>query len=102
MSQLWKELHERAISFTGTDDAEFIKLWGNKIPRFLTGCKCNEFWVNWYPRNKPDFTNNPDSYFAWTVKLHNAVNTKLHKKNLTIDEAKEIWKPKPVEPVNPQ
>lgn len=91
MSQLWKELHERAISYTGKDDTKFIADWAAKIPRFTKGCKCNEFWQNWYAKNKADFSNTPDSYFAWTVKAHNAVNAKLNKKILLIDEAKAIW-----------
>lgn len=94
MSQLWKELHERSISFTGKDDSEFIIQWAAKIPRFTRGCKCNEFWSNWYPKNKPDFTNNPDSYFAWSVKAHNAVNAKLNKKIWSVEEAREQWTPK--------
>lgn len=91
MSHLWKELHERAITFTGTNDTAFIKQWSNKIPRFLKGCRCNEFWRKWLPKNRPDFSNNPTSYFAWTVKAHNAVNTKLKKPNVTVEEARKIW-----------
>ncbi|ARF09970.1 hypothetical protein Indivirus_6_36 [Indivirus ILV1] len=91
MSQLWKELHERAISFTEKNDTLFINQWSAKIPRFTRGCKCHEFWVVWYSKNKPDFSNNPDSYFAWTVKAHNAVNAKLRKKIWTVEEAKTQW-----------
>lgn len=90
MSQLWKELHERAASFVGTDDRQFVNLWGAKIPRFTQGCSCNEFWKNWVTVNPPVFTP-PNAYFEWTVKAHNGVNAKLKKKIWTIEEARAEW-----------
>ena len=92
MSQLWKELHERAASFAGTDDKQFVSAWGAKLPRFTQGCSCNEFWKNWVAVNPPVFV--PQSaYFEWTIKAHNAVNTKLKKKIWTVPEAREAWPP---------
>jgi hypothetical protein len=39
----------------------------------------------------PDFTS-PEAFFAWGVALHNAVNRKLGKPELTIEEARRIWR----------
>jgi hypothetical protein len=91
MSQLWKELHERAYDFKGTDDLVFLKGFATKIPRYTTGCKCREFWINYVKRNPPVFG---DKYFEWTVKCHNAVNTKLGKPVMSLEEAKKIYSKK--------
>lgn len=95
MSKLWKDLHERAISHTGSEDKLFLRTWAAKLPRFTTGCACNEFWKKWSTLNKP--VHEPEGfYFAWTIKAHNAVNAKLKKKQWTIEEALREWAPKNV------
>ena len=90
MSEVWKELHTRAINYTGKDDRNFIQKWTTKIPRFTKGCKCREFWTVWSRSNPPKFTP-AGAYFEWTVKAHNAVNQKLGKKTFTVDEAKKFY-----------
>jgi hypothetical protein len=39
----------------------------------------------------PDYTS-PEAFFAWGVRLHNAVNAKLGKPEITIEEAYSIWR----------
>ena len=90
MSQLWKELHTNAISYTGIDNKSFLNNFGKNIPRYTSGCACNEFWKKWLKANPPVYGDNGE-YFAWTVKAHNAVNTKLKKPQLTVDEAKKLY-----------
>ena len=41
---LWKELHHRALTFRGHNDSSFIVDFSEKIPQFLSGCKCHEFF----------------------------------------------------------
>ena len=94
MSVLWAELHQRALIFSGKDDNHFLRTWVTKLPRFTTGCRCNEFWNKWILSNPPDFSS-PDAYFAWTVKTHNAVNSKLSRPSWTIEQAKTKWTPPP-------
>ena len=90
MSQLlWKELHENAFKYQGTNDAIFLARFGRKIPRYRTGCKCREFWNNWIRQNPPTYTN--PEYFAWTVKAHNAVNAKLSKPIMKLEEAIKLY-----------
>lgn len=102
---LWKELHAEALQHNPSDTQgihTFINRWSTKIPRFTTGCACAEFWRNWKnanpfrtPLKPPPFSpvkvldgsvTLPD-FFVWSVDAHNAVNTKLHKKNYTYEEA---------------
>lgn len=87
MTDLWKELHTRAVSFTGTEDNQYIFDFGRRIPRFTSGCKCKEFWLQWIKTCPPDFKN----YFEWTVKTHNAVNKKLNKPEITLEDAKKLY-----------
>ena len=90
MSDLWKELHTRSLSFKYNDDMKYLLEFGMKIPRYTTGCKCKEFWVKWIRENPPTF----NKYFEWTVKAHNAVNKKLNKPEFTVEEAKKFYTPK--------
>lgn len=89
MSNLWTELHTRARSYTGTNDVEYLKSFRARIPRY-NHCKCQEFWDNWYRTNPPTYGPN-DEYFAWTVKAHNAVNKKLNKPEISLDDAKKLF-----------
>jgi hypothetical protein len=92
-SEMWKELHRRALldHTEGKDDMAWINKWSAKLPRFTTGCKCNEHWGKWLSQNRPDFKTR-DSYFAWTVRAHNAVNLRLKKPQLEVAAAKLIYK----------
>lgn len=76
--ELWSELH---TSVTVDTLAE----WERRIPSF--GCTCRKFYDEWKASNPP----RKDDFFAWTVELHNAVNAKLGKPKITIDEARQIW-----------
>ena len=91
MSELWKELHERALTFKGKDDKLFLIQFAGKIPRYTskTGCKCQEFWVQLIKKHPPKFGNNGE-YFEWSVFCHNEVNKKLGKKIFSLEEAKKL------------
>ena len=90
MALLWKELHTRALKNKGENDLNYLKEFSTKIPRFVKGCKCKEYWVIYIKSNPPKFGSNGE-YFAWTVECHNAVNTKLNKKTITLEEAKKLY-----------
>jgi len=87
MAELWKELHLRALT-TMTDDKAYIVAFARRIPRFTTGCKCKEFWNLWVRKNPPTYG---ADYFAWTVSIHNAVNEKLDKPIMSVEEAHKIY-----------
>ena len=87
MAELWKQLHIRALG-NHINDQAFIAEFTRKIPRYTTGCRCKEFWTNWIRGNRPTYG---DEYFEWTVKAHNAVNRKLGKPILTVEEARQLY-----------
>lgn len=87
MSELWKELHIRSLQLKEEDITKYLLEFSNKIPRYTIGCKCREFWILWVRNNPPDFKN----FFNWTVKGHNAVNQKLNKPLLTVEEARKLY-----------
>ena len=89
MSQdLWAGWHKRALNFKGKDDSPYLREFGQKIPRFTTGCKCKEFWNRWLKQNPPVYGN---KYFEYTVKCHNAVNKKLGKPEYTVEQARTFY-----------
>ena len=79
----WAKLH----SYTGCDP-QWLDLWQYFIPQM---CDCKDGYQKILEEMPPDFTC-PDAFFAWGVALHNAVNRKLGKPELTIDEARRIWR----------
>lgn len=92
--ELWRELHLRALNVTlGPNNNRriintervFITNWSRRIP--TKGCKCSDFWHNWYKTNPINFRD----YFAWTVNAHNAVNKKLGKELWTVERARQFW-----------
>jgi len=80
----WIRLHDGSIA----NAIEFAK-WELSIPQY--GCQCKRFYSEWKSSNPPDFSS-PQSFFAWGVRLHNAVNEKLGKLQITIEEAYSIWR----------
>ena len=90
MSVLWNELHMRGLQYEGKNDYGYILTFGKRIPRYTSGCTCKEFWNKWIITNPPDYKN----YFAWTVKTHNAVNIKLNKPEMSLEDARALYTPK--------
>ncbi len=76
--ELWSELHTSVT-------IEALAAWEERIPNFE--CKCKAFYNAW----KIDHPPREGDFFAWTVELHNAVNAKLSKPTLTLDEARQLW-----------
>jgi len=79
---LWRELHT-------TQDAtpSWFADWCNRVPGIACGCR--DWLRQWITENPPRF----DDWFTWTWELHVAVNRKLNKPDITLDEAKAIWLP---------
>lgn len=80
----WIDLHNGTVH-----DALTLADWELQIPQY--GCQCKRFYADWKAINQPDFSS-PEAFFAWGVALHNAVNAKLGKPQITIDEANSIWR----------
>ena len=90
MSELWKELHVKGLKNKGENEKTFLATFASRIPRFTTGCKCREFWSNWIRVHPPTYGEKGE-FFEWTVKAHNAVNTKLGKTTISVEEAKKLY-----------
>jgi len=80
----WVAVHNGSIR-----DAIGLANWEITIPQYE--CNCRRFYADWKAANPPDFTS-PEAFFAWGVALHNAVNAKLGKQQITIEEAYSIWR----------
>jgi hypothetical protein len=80
----WIFLHDGSIK-----TIEQLTEWELLIPQY--GCSCKRFYAEWKAANLPDFSST-EAFFAWGVALHNAVNAKLGKPEITIDEAYSIWR----------
>lgn len=80
----WVPLHDGTVK-----DAESLLKWEAVIPGY--GCKCRKDYLTYKAENPPDFSSE-ESLWLWGVALHNWVNAKLGKPELTIDQAKAIWR----------
>jgi hypothetical protein len=80
----WIALHNGSIV-----DADSLAEWEKTIPQYECGCRA--FYADHKAEIPPDFSS-PEAFFAWGVALHNAVNRKLGKPELTLEEALSIWR----------
>lgn len=63
--------------------------WKPLIPQ---GCGCAGSANELLNANPPRF-DSPDDFFCWSVQYHNAVNRKLGKPEMTLEDALAIWRP---------
>lgn len=80
----WSLLHK----YRGCDP-QWIELWEYFIP--AGSCNCKEGYKAILKDYPPDFSS-PEAFFAWGVALHNAVNRKIGKPEMTLDEARKLWR----------
>lgn len=62
--------------------------WESRIPNYE--CKCREGYELFKATDPPDFSS-PMAFFHWSVRIHNAVNRKLGKAELTLGHALTLW-----------
>jgi len=81
---LWKELHTKK-----NPTQKWFLDWLSKVPNTSSCGSCQTWSINWIDilGNEPDYEN----WFPWSVKFHNAVNTKLTRKQWTLEEAITCW-----------
>jgi hypothetical protein len=79
----WAKLH----SYRGCDP-QWLDIWQYLIPQ---RCDCKDGYQRILAEMPPDYLS-PEAFFRWGVRLHNAVNAKLGKPEITIDEAYSIWR----------
>lgn len=79
----WKDLHSGIVC-----DQQSLEKWELRIPSY--GCACRKDYMLYKASTPPDFTS-PESLWLWGYHLHNYVNRKLGKPELTIEEARLQW-----------
>lgn len=89
--RIWKKIHTKALRFpkkpTRSDKHKFRR-WYEHIADEIPCPKCRGH----YERKLHGFDDGSRSrMFRWTVKLHNGVDRKLHKKTFSVSEAKKRW-----------
>ncbi len=77
----WQELHSEK-----TPTPKWFSDW---IARTPPNCGCGEGIAAIIKRLPPRF----DDWFSYSVDLHNAVNAKLGKQLITVEDARSIWFP---------
>ncbi len=80
----WLSLH----AYDGCDPVWHAE-WELTIPNY--GCSCRKDYAEYKALNPPDFSS-PAAYWLWGFDLHNWVNRKLGKPELTVEEAEAIWR----------
>jgi hypothetical protein len=80
----WLALH----AYNGCDPVWHAE-WELTIPNY--GCSCRKDYAEYKAENPPDFSS-PTAYWLWGYNLHNWVNRKLGKTELTVEEARAIWR----------
>lgn len=83
----WRTLHERRDA-----NPEWFREWMTSIP---TGCGCGSSVAAILAEHPPNYAS-PAAWFEWTVDFHNAVNVKLGKPTMTLDEARRLWRSEPM------
>jgi len=85
-SKYWTELHLFSIRRPPALLAyQWFDHWKNSLP--FGECPCKEHFDKYIQQNPPDF----ESLFQWGVDFHNAVNRRICKPQVTIEEAVELW-----------
>jgi hypothetical protein len=72
------------VLFTSVESIEDLIEWEKTIPRY---CECEPFYLAWKKENPPG--NSID--FEWKYRLKSAVNAKLGRPNITLEEARAEW-----------
>lgn len=85
----WKELHVFALIATpgSVERAAWLVNFANSLP-----CgECKQGWKKLCSQHPLPQNASTADFFAWTVAMHNRVNEKLGKAQISVEEAREIW-----------
>lgn len=90
--RMWAELHHWALGLRVASDADRAQArqWLNHFARRIPCGDCRRQWTRMVYDNPPPL-DNPENAFAWTVRCHNAVNERLGKATLPLDDAFTKW-----------
>lgn len=83
--EAWRRLHTELQPTSEWFEQE----WKPLIPQ---SCGCSASANKLLEQCPPRFESR-EEFFAWSVEYHNAVNRKLRKPEISLDEALAIWRP---------
>jgi hypothetical protein len=84
--RFWAELHLLGLRHrSGKNMTGWLNDWRDSIP--FNGCPCKEHLDEWVSENPPDW----NRFFEWGIDLHNAVNIRIGKPTMDVENAKELW-----------
>jgi hypothetical protein len=86
----WAELHLYTLRVDSqvvpaNDLRYWLDFWISGLP--FDGCPCEHHLREYISQNPPDYGN----FFAWGVGLHNAVNDRIGKPTITVEDARKLW-----------
>lgn len=84
-AMFWAELHLYALRHTGKNSQGWLNEWISAIP--FEGCPCEKHLKCFLGDNPVDWS----TFFEWTVDLHNAVNIRIGKPLIDVENARELW-----------
>lgn len=82
--KVWERFHTQDLT------VETLAKIEAEIPAY--GCSCSKFYSDFKKENPFPIDGDDREKFAWTVSLHNAVNRKLGKDEVSVEEAWKIWR----------
>lgn len=92
---MWATIHYICLGAPATlnnEEKEAYKNFFNNLPAIMP---CHSCGVHLYQNLKilpiDNNLNTKDDLFKWSVDLHNIVNKQLGKKEIDLNEAKQIW-----------
>jgi hypothetical protein len=89
--KLWAEWHKRALELSDANPNMNVAQDKPFLSGFVARIPCGECRAE-FLKNLREMSQAPgETYFAYTVAVHNAVNRKLMKLELTVSEALKIW-----------
>lgn len=91
----WPAIHLLPFRWSANWDPEKV---GEFVPEWLQwslppGCDCSKHWertIAAFPLSDAVLAS-PESFFEWTVSVHNHVNERLGKHQAPLAQAREIW-----------
>jgi hypothetical protein len=85
---LWASFHLHALMYRGNQAEELI--WLRDFTASVPCGGCRGHFIDVCNLDPPDLSSR-ESYFAWTVRVHNAINRELGKPEVSLDEATSLW-----------
>lgn len=84
--RFWAELHLLGLRHrSGKNMTGWLNDWRDSLP--FNGCPCKEHLDNWFSENPPDW----NRFFEWGIDFHNAVNIRIGKPTMDVENARELW-----------